>query len=227
MSENSGISVGTEEGSYVAVKVGRLPGKIVEIALNGERTVAAALGAAELSGVEGYEIRVNGAPAEPETTLSEGDVVLLVKKIKGNDDGCVIVRIGKLPGSIQEVALMIEKRTVADALSVAEISQESGYQIRVNGALAEVDTELHEEDTVLLMKERKRELKIYSFYSTSGIFAGPYRFIAESPEEAIKMANDLEQEFNQTIPFGKRGKERISFSDEGVVESLIEQGLTR
>jgi len=68
---------------FAMVKVGRLPGKIEEVALNGGRTVADALEAVELN-AEGYETRVNGSPAEPETKLCNGDTVLLVKQIKGN-----------------------------------------------------------------------------------------------------------------------------------------------
>ena len=67
----------------IQVKVGRLPGKISEIVLDGERTVSAALQAAELDSA-GYEIRVNGQVTDPATELHDGDVVLLVKKIKGN-----------------------------------------------------------------------------------------------------------------------------------------------
>jgi sulfur carrier protein ThiS len=65
------------------VRAGKLPGKIAEIALDEGATVADALEVAELA-AEGYEIRVNGTPADAETELAEGDVVLLVKKIKGN-----------------------------------------------------------------------------------------------------------------------------------------------
>lgn len=68
---------------HIITRVGRLPGKITEIALNGDRTVAAALAAAELD-PSGYECRVNGSPADAGTVLQDGDTVLLVKKIKGN-----------------------------------------------------------------------------------------------------------------------------------------------
>ena len=68
---------------YITVRIGRLPGKIEEIALNGGRSVADALAASELDS-EGYEIRVNGSPSDFDTELSDGDTVLLVKKIKGN-----------------------------------------------------------------------------------------------------------------------------------------------
>lgn len=69
--------------SYITVRVGRLPGRIAEIALNGGRSVADALGAAELD-PNGYETRVNGSPADATTELEDGDTVLLVKKIKGS-----------------------------------------------------------------------------------------------------------------------------------------------
>lgn len=69
--------------SFITVRVGRLPGVIQTIALNGGRTVADALEGAALSS-NGYEIRVNGAPSDTTTNLTEADTVLLVKKIKGN-----------------------------------------------------------------------------------------------------------------------------------------------
>lgn len=73
-----------EDKGYIVVRVGCLPGKIEEIALNGGRTVENALEAVDLE-PEGYEIRVNGRPAEPASELVEDDTVLLVKKIKGNN----------------------------------------------------------------------------------------------------------------------------------------------
>lgn len=69
---------------FIMIKIGKLPGTIKEVALNGDRTVAAALEAAEISETDGYELRVNGNTAESETELYENDIVLMVKKIKGN-----------------------------------------------------------------------------------------------------------------------------------------------
>ena len=69
---------------FISVRVGKLPGKISEVALNGERTVAAALEAAEIPSSDGFEIRVGGQVASTSTLLADGDTVLLVKKIKGN-----------------------------------------------------------------------------------------------------------------------------------------------
>ena len=68
----------------ITVKIGKLPGRIMEVALEEGATVEQAIEVAEIVEIEGFETRVNGAPATLETTLADGDNVLLVKKIKGN-----------------------------------------------------------------------------------------------------------------------------------------------
>lgn len=68
---------------FITVKVGRLPGQIGEVALNGDRTVSAALSAASLN-AQGYQIRVNGSAADMGTRLQEGDTILLTKAVTGN-----------------------------------------------------------------------------------------------------------------------------------------------
>ena len=67
----------------ITVRVGRLPGRITEFVLEDGVTVAQALEIAELDPT-GYEIRVNGATTAEVATLEDEDIVLLVKKIKGN-----------------------------------------------------------------------------------------------------------------------------------------------
>jgi hypothetical protein len=69
--------------STAEVRVGRLPGRIENIVLNGGRKVSDALQGAGLD-ANGHEIRVNGVLGTMETELVQGDVVLLVRKIKGN-----------------------------------------------------------------------------------------------------------------------------------------------
>jgi len=68
---------------YITVRVGKLPGRISDIALNGGRKVRDALVGAELSD-SGYEIKVNAAPATLDTDLKQGQTVLLVRKTKAN-----------------------------------------------------------------------------------------------------------------------------------------------
>jgi len=68
---------------FITVRVGKLPGRIDQIGLNGGRKVRDALVGATLD-ADGYEIKVNATPANAETDLKEGDIVLLVRKVRGN-----------------------------------------------------------------------------------------------------------------------------------------------
>lgn len=63
------------------------------------------------------------------------------------------IKIGKLPGRIEVLALEDNKdNVVSTALEVAELNPE-GYEIRVNGSPSEMDSVLENGDTVLLVKK--------------------------------------------------------------------------
>lgn len=70
--------------SFISVKVGKLPGRIHTIGLNGGRTVKDALEGAGITSIDGFEIKVNSKNGTLDTTLKNGAVVILVKRIKGN-----------------------------------------------------------------------------------------------------------------------------------------------
>jgi sulfur carrier protein ThiS len=70
------------DAGYISVRVGQLPGRIEEIALNGDRNVAAALEAAGLS-KDGYQVKVNGEDATVDQGVEQGDTILLVRKVAG------------------------------------------------------------------------------------------------------------------------------------------------
>ena len=128
------------------VKVGKMPGRVGEYALNSGATVREALVIAELDN-QGFEIKVNGAPATLDTVLNNGDNVLLVQMVKGN---MPIVKVGKMPGRVEEYAVN-EGATVAEVLELAELDS-TGYEIKVNGAPANFSTVLREGDNVLLVQ---------------------------------------------------------------------------
>ncbi len=64
--------------------MGRVPGEIKNIVLNGGRTVKDALSGASLAARSQDEIRVNGEKSNLEAELSPNDTVLLLQKIEGN-----------------------------------------------------------------------------------------------------------------------------------------------
>ncbi len=133
----------------LTIRIGQLPGRITELALENGSKVNTALETAELN-PEGFEVRVNGGLADGDTVLADGDTVLLVRKIRGNTDH-IMVRVGQLPGRIIEIALNGD-RTVNMALETAELNPE-GFEVRVNGALADGNTVLADGDTTLLVRK--------------------------------------------------------------------------
>ncbi len=149
--------------AFISVRIGRLPGRIQEVTLNGDRTVQTALETANLD-ADGFEIRVNGQPATADTTLNHGDIILLVKKIKGNcqDGSCnneinefTIVKIGRVPGpSLTEVALEGRQVNVQDVLDVAKLSFDKKRDaIFVNDSQVEsTATRVNDGDVIILKK---------------------------------------------------------------------------
>ena len=68
----------------ILVKVGRTGARIIEVALNGSRTVEDAINAAGLSKKDSEIVQVNGEEVDDmDMDLSNGDRVILVKNIVG------------------------------------------------------------------------------------------------------------------------------------------------
>jgi hypothetical protein len=67
----------------IDIRVGRLPGKIHPVVLNGDRSVRAALTAANIR-LEGGEIFINGTKCEDlDAVVNEGDTILSTAPVAG------------------------------------------------------------------------------------------------------------------------------------------------
>ncbi len=136
--------------SFINVRIGRLPGRISEIVLNGDRTVATALMTAGLDSA-GYDIRVQGAPASMTTGLNEGDIVLLVKKIKGNGgiEGATFVHVGRVPGP-GLVQFALDEPTVFMALSAAGLNLGPDEVVYRNDQLSSIGEPVEDGDKIVV-----------------------------------------------------------------------------
>ena len=131
-------------------KVGVMPGKITEVAVEGG-SVKEVLALADLTS-QGYEIRYNGQTVNEDATINQDGTLLLVKMVKGNAD--VSVKIGIMPGRISEFVFNAGT-TVQEALGVAELNAQ-GYEVRYNGTtITDMDKTLTESGTLLLVKQVK------------------------------------------------------------------------
>lgn len=123
------------KGNSNMFKIGIMPGRLVEVASEGDLTVQGALELAGLS-FDGQEIKIDGAVASIDSVIPAGaSHVLLSKKVKGNTD---IVKIGIMPGRLTEVAIE-PGTTVQQALEMAGL-EFGGQEIKIDGNVSALDT---------------------------------------------------------------------------------------
>lgn len=76
----------TARTAEILVKVGRTAGRVTEVLLDDDKTVEAALEAAEITITSTDRIRVGGKPAKQSDILKNGDIVTISGKIEGGTD---------------------------------------------------------------------------------------------------------------------------------------------
>jgi sulfur carrier protein ThiS len=132
------------------VKIGVMPGRIEEFALETSTTVAGALAQANLS-ADGYEVKADGSTVtDLNQPIGSANVILLTKKVKGNHS----VKIGVMPGRIEEYALETST-TVADALAFANLSSD-GYEVKADGStVTDLNQPIGTVNVILLTKKVK------------------------------------------------------------------------
>jgi hypothetical protein len=148
----------------VRVNVGT-PGNIRSINLDASKawTVGEVLAQAQLS-ARGYDIRVNGQPANGASLVETGQTVLLLAPVRGNsgegaitgnpagdgDHQNINIKVGT-PGNVRPLSLDGSRTwTVAEVLNIAELSA-SGYDLRVTGEPATGSSPVADGQTLLLL----------------------------------------------------------------------------
>lgn len=71
------------KGNVNTIKVGIMPGKLTEIVVNDNTTAKEAFQLADLD-VSGYEMRLDGAVIDEDVVINNGNLLVAMKKIKGN-----------------------------------------------------------------------------------------------------------------------------------------------
>lgn len=109
------------------VRIGQMPGAINEFALEDTATFAEALALAGLN-PSGFEVKADGSKVTDLNSKVGGtNLIILSKMVKGN----AVVRIGQMPGAINEFALE-DSTTFAQALALAGLNA-SGFEVKADG----------------------------------------------------------------------------------------------
>ena len=132
------------------VRVGVMPGRINEYAVDSDDSIASVL---ELAGLnaDGYEVKADGSKVtDMSQPVGSANLVLLAKQVKGN----AAVRIGMMPGRINEFALE-DGTTFAQALEVAGLDA-SGYEVKADGnKVTDLNQSIGSTSLILLAKQVK------------------------------------------------------------------------
>lgn len=132
------------------VKIGVMPGILSEYALEGTTTVSQALEVAGLN-ADGFEVKADGSTVtDMEQAIGAANVILLTKKVKGNNS----VKIGVMPGILNEYALP-QETTVTEALALANLSAD-GFEVKADGTtVTDFNTPIGSANVILLTKKVK------------------------------------------------------------------------
>ena len=136
------------------VRVGVMPGRINEYAVEVGQSIADVIALAELDAT-GYDVKVDGQKVtdlEGTAVTDSTNLILLAKQVKGNS--ARTVRIGVMPGRINEYALE-SQTTFAEALQIAELDA-TGYEVKADGnKVTDLNQPIGSTNLILLAKQVK------------------------------------------------------------------------
>ena len=131
------------------IKVGVMPGKLVEVVAEEGTKVKEIFALAEID-IEGYELRLDGEKVKESDEVQSGNLLVAMKKIKGNSS---TLKVGVMPGKLTEIAIQPET-TAFEAFDIAEIDV-TGYELRLDGEKIDGDCTVNGGNLLVAMKKIK------------------------------------------------------------------------
>lgn len=128
------------------IKVGMMPGKLVEVVVEEGITVRKIF---EVAGIEvsNHEIRLDGDKIDIDATIDNGSLLVAMKMIKGNMPN---IKVGMMPGKL-EVVEYTEGETAYEIFERANIGL-SNHEVRLDGEKITLDTKVNNGNLLVAMK---------------------------------------------------------------------------
>ena len=128
------------------IKVGMMPGKLIEVVTNEGATAREIF---ETAGVElsNHEIRLDGEKIDLDRTIHNGNLLVAMKMIKGNMPS---IKVGMMPGRL-EVVEYTEGETAYEIFERANIGL-SNHEVRLDGEKIAIDTRINNGNLLVAMK---------------------------------------------------------------------------
>lgn len=128
------------------IKVGMMPGKLVEVVVEQGSTARKIF---EVAGVElsNHEIRLDGEKIDLDRTINNGNLLVAMKMIKGNMPS---IKVGMMPGKL-EVVEYTEGESAYEIFERANIGL-SNHEVRLDGEKITLDTKVNNGNLLVAMK---------------------------------------------------------------------------
>ena len=128
------------------IKVGMMPGKLVEVVVEEGITVRKIF---EVAGIEvsNHEIRLDGDKIDIDATIDNGSLLVAMKMIKGNMPS---IKVGMMPGKL-EVVEYTEGESAYEIFERANIGL-SNHEVRLDGEKITLDTKVNNGNLLVAMK---------------------------------------------------------------------------
>ena len=128
------------------IKVGMMPGKLVEVVVEQGVTAREIFNIAEVE-ISNHEIRLDGEKIDLDRTINNGSLLVAMKMIKGNMPS---IKVGMMPGRL-EVVEYTEGESVYEIFERANIGV-SNHEIRLDGEKIAIDTRINNGNLLVAMK---------------------------------------------------------------------------
>ena len=128
------------------IKVGMMPGRLVEVVTNEGVTAREIFEIADVE-LSNHEIRLDGEKIDLDRTIHNGNLLVAMKMIKGNMPS---IKVGMMPGRL-EVVEYTEGDTAYEIFERANIGV-SNHEIRLDGEKVALDTRISNGNLLVAMK---------------------------------------------------------------------------
>ena len=137
------------------IKVGTMPGKLVEVIVN-EGTTARDI--FEIANVEisNHEIRLDGTKVDLDAKIESGNLLVAMKMIKGNVN---TIKVGQMPGKL--VTVEYENGVSARIIFEKAGLEYKNYEIRLDGNKINIDDSVYNGKLLVAMKMIKGNKEVY------------------------------------------------------------------
>lgn len=128
------------------LKVGQMPGKLVEVAIQEGMTAREIFNLAEVE-ISNHEVRLDGEKISLDTTINGGNLLVAMKMIKGNAS---VIKVGQMPGRLTEI-IVEEGLTAREAFGRVNV-EIANHEIRLDGNKIDLDTVVSGGNLLVAMK---------------------------------------------------------------------------